>query len=129
MKSPVTFFIGLFVLVLCAVQFALSLDPVRIIGVAVGAFFLIFGWFIGWTRSRTFTLVLGHAAVAIGCLVVAYAIYQLPSVRTAPNLLNVLDLPLFWGLLTMFGGYCMITHGYCNCCIRQNESKDKKMAG
>ena len=128
MKSPVTFFVGLFVLILCTVQFVLSWSPVRIIGIAVGIFFVIFGWLVGWTRSRTFTLILGHAAVAIGCLVSAYAVYQLPAIKEASGLLKALDLPLFWGLFTISGGYCMITHGYCNCCIRRNETKREEKA-
>jgi len=125
MKAPVTFFIGVAVLVLGTIQFVLSYDPIRIISIAIGLFFMVFGSVVGWTRSKRFTLLLGHAAIVIGCLVTAWAIYQLPFLKTAPSLLEVFDLPLFWGLFTTGGGYCMITHASCACCIRQHEERNR----
>ena len=123
MKAPITFAIGVAVLLLCAVQFALDHSLVRLVGVAVGGFFVVFGGWVGWTRYRGFTLVLGHIAVTLGCLVTAYAVYQIPGIRVAPSLVEVLDLPLFWGLFTLLGGVCIINHGTCACCIRQHEHR------
>jgi hypothetical protein len=123
MRAPITFAIGLAVALLGTVQMALAPSPIRGITIAVGVFFLFFGWFIGWTRYRGFTITLGHLAVTAGCLVTAYALYQLPGMRTTPTLVEVLDLPLFWGLFTLCGGICMIQHGTCACCIRRHERK------
>lgn len=128
MKAPITFSIGLAVATLSAVQFILVPDPVRLIGLSVGIFFLSFGWLVGWTRHRGFTLILGHVAVTLGCLVGAWACYQLPFLTKAPSLLEVLDLPLFWGMFTLLGGVCMINHGTCACCIRQHERRNLKNA-
>jgi len=125
MKAPKTFLIGLGVTVLSVVQLLLTGAPIRWVGIAVGVFFLVFGWKIGWTRSKGFTVFLGHLAIVAGCLVTAYAVYQIPFLKTGPSLVEVLDLPLFWGLFTVFGGYCMITHGHCSCCIRQHQSNNK----
>lgn len=125
MKARITFWIGLGVAMLSAVQFVLVPDPVRLIGLTVGIFFLFFGWKIGWTRHRGLTLVLGHVAVTLGCLVAAWAVYQLPALTRAPTLVEVLDLPLFWGLFTLMGGVCMINHGTCACCIRQHENRTR----
>lgn len=125
MKAPITFGIGLFVAVLGLVQFALDQSPFRLFTAAVGGFFLVLGWFIGWTRHRGFTIALGHLAVTIGCLVIAYGLYQLPFLVQAPTLTDVLDLPLFWGLFTLMGGFCMIQHGSCACCIRNHEARNR----
>jgi len=126
MKAKITFFIGLAVAVLGAVQFAFSLDPVRLVSVAVGLFFLVFGWKIGWTAHRRFTILLGHLGLTIGCLVTAYSLYQMPFLPKAPTLVEVLDLPLFWGLFTVCGGYCMITHGHCSCAIQMHDKANGK---
>jgi hypothetical protein len=126
MKAVKTFLIGLIVTLLSLVQFALSFSPVRLIGVAVGVFFIIYGWKIGWTHYRNFTVIIGHIAVVAGCLVVAYAVYQLPSLKTAPTILQVMDMPLFWGLFTLWGGNCMITHGYCDCAMNMHRRNNEK---
>jgi hypothetical protein len=121
MKAIKTFYIGLAVALLSSIQFAVSLDPIRLVGIFVGLFFVFFGWKIGWTRNRKLTALLGHIAVTIGCLVCAYSVYQIPFIKEQPTLIKVLDMPLFWGFFTVFGGYCMITHGYCSCTIKMHE--------
>ncbi len=124
MKAAKTFYIGLTVALLCTVQLILSHSLFRLVGVAIGIFLVFFGWKIGWTRNRKFTMLLGHLAVAIGCLVSAYAVYQIPFLKAPPTIVQVIDLPLFWGLFTIFGGYCMITHGYCSCSIKMHEDSN-----
>jgi hypothetical protein len=123
MRAPITFAIGLAVALLGTGQFLFDHSPIRLLTVVLGLFFLVFGWLVGWTRFRGFTILLGHLAITAGCLVTAYAIYQIPGMKTAPTLLEVLDLPLFWGLFTLFGGVCMIQHGSCACCIRRHDRK------
>lgn len=120
MRAKTTFYIGLFVAILGLVQFASSLSPMRLITVFVGVFFVVWGWKIGWTRYPVVTTWLGHVAIVVGCLVSAYGAYQIPFLNAPPTVVDVLDLPLFWGLFTIFGGWCMITHGYCGCCIRRS---------
>jgi hypothetical protein len=121
MKAFKTFCIGVFVTLLCAVQFALDRSPSRFVGIAIGLFFVVFGWKIGWTANRRFTALIGHLAMTAGCLVTAYGAYQIPFLAAAPTLLGTLDLPLFWGLFTIAGGYCMVTHSYCSCAIRMHD--------
>jgi hypothetical protein len=121
MKSVITFCIGLAVTILCTVQYFMSFAPIRLIGVAVGLFFIIFGWKIGWTRNRKFTALLGHITLIAGCLVCAFAAYQIPFLTKPPTLLEVFDMPLFWGIFTIFGGQCMITHSHCSCTIRMYD--------
>ncbi|HRY98522.1 MAG TPA: hypothetical protein P5550_05625 [Bacteroidales bacterium] len=123
MRAPITFSIGLVVALLSLLQLITTEDPMRLIGLGVGILFIVWGWKVGWTRRRGLSLVLGHIALALGCLVTAYAIYQIPSLPMAPTLLEVLDLPLFWGLFTLWGGQCMITHGFCRCAIRSHEER------
>jgi hypothetical protein len=129
MKAIKTFCIGLGVALLSSVQFIISLAPHRLIGVAIGVFFIIFGWKIGWTRHRRFTVLLGHLAMTAGCLVSAWAVCQIPFLTSPPTLLETLDQPLFWGLFTIFGGYCMITHGHCSCAIKMHEKANCPIGG
>ncbi len=128
MRAIRTFFIGVAVFLLSVVQLILTGNPARIIGIAIGLFFAVFGWKIGWTRHRNFTAILGHFAFVAGCLVTAYSLYQLPFLPAPPTILQTLDLPLFWGLFTVGGGFCMITHGYCGCAIKMHERNQKKDA-
>lgn len=126
MKARITFTIGVVVTLLGCVQFLLDQQPIRLVTVGVGLFFVCWGWFIGWTHHRGLTLTLGHLAVTLGCLVTAFGLYQIPFQSKAPGFLEVLDLPLFWGLFTLMGGICMIQHGSCACCIRSHEARTKK---
>jgi hypothetical protein len=121
MKARITFYIGLFVILLNTIQLFVSFDAVRFVGIAVGLFFVFWGLRIGWTQNRNLTIIVGHIALTIGCLVTAYAIYQIPFLESAPTYLEVLDFPLFWGFFIIWGGHCMITHGYCSCAIKMNQ--------
>lgn len=125
MKATRTFYIGLIVALISFVQYLSTFESNRIIGIAVGLFFIVWGWKIGWTRYRNFTVLVGHIAVVTGCIVVAYAIYQIPFLKIPPTFLQVLDTPLFWGLFTIWGGNCMITHGYCSCMITMHQKNNK----
>lgn len=121
MKARITFFIGVIVTALSLIQLIISYDPIRIVGIAVGLFFMFWGFAYGWTRNRNVTVVVGHLAIVMGILVTSYAIYQIPYMVKAPALWEILDLPLFWGLFTIWGGNCMITHSYCACTIKMHE--------
>jgi hypothetical protein len=125
MKAFKTFCIGVFVTILSVAQLALAYSPSRFVGIGIGLFFVVFGWKIGWTANRGFTALIGHLAMTAGCLVTAYGAYQIPFLKTAPTLLMTLDLPIFWGLFTIAGGYCMITHSYCSCAIRMHEDRNR----
>jgi len=125
MKASITFYIGLIVMLLSIVQFIISFDAIRFVGIVVGAFFVFWGLKFGWTRHRNLTIIVGHIAVTAGCLATAYALYQIPFLNNAPALLDTLDLPLFWGLFTIWGGQCMITHGYCSCSIKMHNANNK----
>lgn len=126
MKARITFYIGAIVTLLNIVQIVLSYEPVRFIGIAIGLFFILWGLKVGWTQYRNISIIVGHIAITIGSIVTAYAIYQIPFLKTAPSYLDVLDLPLFWGIFAIWGGNCMITHGYCSCAIKMHEKNNKK---
>jgi hypothetical protein len=121
MKAKITFYIGLVVALLNIVQLIFAYEPVRWIGLGVGLFFVFWGLRIGWTKHKNLTLIVGHVALTTGTFVTAYAIYRVPFLEATPSLAEVLDLPLFWGMFVMWGGYCMITHGYCSCAIKTHE--------
>lgn len=127
MKAAKTVYIGLLVLLLSIIQLILESNPIRFIGIGIGIFFIIFGWKIGWTRNRNFTVFLGYLALVLGCLVTTYAIYQIPFITKAPAFIEVFDMPLFWGIFTIFGGYCMITHSYCTCAIKMHNDNQLKL--
>jgi hypothetical protein len=121
MKARITFYIGVFVALLNTVQFLTTFAAIRLIGIGVGLFFIFWGLKVGWTQNRNLTVIVGHLAITIGSLVTAYAIYQIPFLQNAPSFIEVLDLPLFWGIFTIWGGNCMISHGFCSCAIKMHE--------
>ncbi len=125
LKARITFMIGLLVAMLFTVKMAINPSFTKIPGIAIGIFLLIFGWKIGWTTYKRFTILLGHFAITGGCLATAYAIYNIPFLDKPPLLAEVLDFPLFWGLLSIFGGVCMISHGNCNCTIAAHNKVNK----
>lgn len=121
LKARITFYIGVIVALLNVVQLIVSYDATRFAGIAIGLFFIFWGLKVGWTQNRNLTVIVGHIALTIGCIVTAYAIYQIPFLEMAPTYTEVLDLPLFWGLFIIWGGNCMITHGYCSCAVRMHD--------
>ena len=129
MKSKITFIIGLSVTLLSVVQFIFNPELIRLAGFLTGLFFMTWGWIIGWTAYRNFTVILGHIAVITGCLLTTWGIYQIPFLTKAPGIAEVFDLPIFWGLFTLWGGNCMITHGYCKCAIHMHQKNNPKDKG
>jgi hypothetical protein len=69
--------------------------------------------YLSWSRSRTATLVFGHTTIVIGCFLVTWGIYLLPS--SQPTFAHILGRPLFWGFVSIFGGICANYHGFCAC--------------
>ena len=126
MKARITFYIGIIVAVLSTVQILLNFEPIRFLGIGLGLFLAVIGLKIGWTNYKNFTVILGHIAVTIGSITIAYSIYQIPFINEAPTFIEVLDLPLFWGIFTVWGGNCMIKHAYCNCTIKMHEINTNK---
>jgi hypothetical protein len=120
-KAKKTMMIGLTVTLIAVIQIVFDFSPVRFITLGIGLFFIVFGWKIGWVFNRNFTAAIGHIAVVAGCFVLAFGIYQLPGMTEAPGILEVLDLPIFWGMIALWGGQCMIKHSYCNCVIRMHK--------
>ncbi|MDI6850276.1 MAG: hypothetical protein QME69_10860 [Candidatus Saccharicenans sp.] len=55
--------------------------------------------YVGWTRSRTATLVFGHTSIVIGCFLVTWGIYLLP--HSQPTFAHILGRPLFWGFISI----------------------------
>ncbi len=121
LKARITFYIGVVVALLNVLQLIVSYDAIRFVGIGIGLFFIFWGLKVGWTRNRNLTVIVGHLALTIGCIVTAYAIYQIPFLEMAPSYTEVLDLPLFWGFFIIWGGNCMITHGYCACAARMHD--------
>ncbi|MBC7349294.1 MAG: hypothetical protein H5U05_04905 [Candidatus Aminicenantes bacterium] len=78
---------------------------------------------MSWSRSRTATLVFGHTIIVVGCFLVTWGIYLLPY--TKPTFAQVLGRPLFWGLISIFGGICANYHGFCACVRRKSLNIDK----
>jgi hypothetical protein len=124
MKAKIIFYIGVIVAVLNIAQLFLSFEAIHFIGVGIGLFFMFWGIKVGWTQNRNLSIIVGHIVLTIGCLITTYAIYQIPFLKVAPSYIEVLDLPLFWGVFTIWGGNCMIKHGYCACAIKMHEKNN-----
>jgi amino acid transporter len=80
-----------------------------IIPMAIGAALT----YLAFKPGRTATIVFGHALIVVGCILVTLGIYLLP--HSEPTWQNVFMRPLFWGLISIFGGICANYHGFCAC--------------
>jgi len=116
-KQPIGFSIGIFLLLM-------GLAMLILLGKLAGIFPLIVGISLigtGFTKGRKMTIILGHMFILIGCILVTWGVYLIP--HTGASILYVFVRPLFWGLISIFGGICMIYHGFCACVRRSSEKK------
>ena len=72
--------------------------------------------YLGYKPGRIATLVFGHICVTVGCILITWGIYLLPSSQPTPA--YILGRPLFWGMFCTFGGICAIHHGFCRCVMK-----------
>lgn len=107
--SPVAFILGI-ILILLAILTILS----------GGSFFTIIPLLIGGTLiylgirgGRTATIIFGHSCIVVGCMLISWGIYLAPY--TKPTFIHIFTRPLFWGLISLFGGICANYHGFCQC--------------
>jgi len=118
-KSPVTFFLGVFLFLMGLWVVVAHKGFGGIIPLLIGGSLV----YLSWSRSRTATLVFGHTIIVAGCFLVTWGIYLLPYSK--PTLAHVLGRPLFWGLISIFGGICANYHGFCACIRRKSLNIDK----
>ncbi|MGB3341416.1 MAG: hypothetical protein WBB37_08045 [bacterium] len=78
--------------------------------------------YLNWRGGRAGLVVFGHICIVLGCFLVTWGIYLLPY--SQPILLHIVARPLFWGLISIFGGICADYHGFCNCIRQQNKTID-----
>ena len=69
--------------------------------------------YLGFRPGRGAVIIFGHLLVVTGCFLVTWGIYLLPY--SEPTLAHIFGRPLFWGLVSIFGGICAICHGFCRC--------------
>lgn len=108
-KKPVTFFLGLFLILLALFIIIIGKSLKGIIPLSIGVSLI----YIGINPGRKATLIFGHTLVIVGCMLVTWGIYLLPHCK--PILFHIFFRPLFWGLFSIFGGICAIYHGFCKC--------------
>jgi hypothetical protein len=78
--------------------------------------------YMAFTSGRTPLLVFGHLLVVLGCMLVTMGLYTLP--QSGPTFGDIFGRPLFWGLISIFGGICTIYHGFCNCIRSRTRQTD-----
>jgi uncharacterized membrane protein HdeD (DUF308 family) len=66
---------------------------------------------------------LGHLMVILGCYALTWGIYLAPI--SEPTFIGIILKPLFWGLILILSGICVIVHSYC-ACIRGGKCPMKK---
>jgi hypothetical protein len=69
--------------------------------------------YLGVKPGRTALIVFGHACVVAGCVLFTWGIYLLPY--SQPVWQHIIFRPLFWGMISIFGGICANYHGFCRC--------------
>jgi hypothetical protein len=108
-RSWITAILGIILVVLGIVTLIIG-------GGAAGAIPLFIGGslvYLGWRGGRMALLVFGHTTIVIGCAMITWGIYLLPYSK--PSLLHIVGRPLFWGMISLFGGICANYHGFCQC--------------
>ena len=76
--------------------------------------------YLNWRGGRIGLIVFGHVCIVLGCFLVTWGIYLLPYSKPTP--LHIIARPLFWGLISIFGGICANYHGFCNCIRKKNST-------
>ena len=69
--------------------------------------------YLGYRPGRVAVLVFGHTCIVVGSILVTWGIYLLP--HSEPVWQHIIFRPLFWGLISIFGGICANYHGFCQC--------------
>lgn len=69
--------------------------------------------YLGFRPSKGALILFGHVCIVVGAMMVTWGIYLLPYSK--PVLQHVFMRPLFWGLISIFGGICANYHGFCRC--------------
>ncbi len=77
--------------------------------------------YLGWAGTRTATIIFGHVIIVLGCYMVTWGLYLLP--RFEPTMAGIFGGPLFWGLISIFGGICANYHGFCQCVVKAADRK------
>jgi len=113
-KHWISFALGAFLLILGLWTIIAYQSPGSVVPMLIGGSLV----YLSWSRSRTATLVFGHATIVVGCFLVTWGMYLLP--QSLPTLAHVLGRPLFWGLISIFGGICANYHGFCACIRRRS---------
>ena len=115
-QKPITVVLGVVLLLIGVVFVILSRHW-------LGAIPSLFGLslvYLGYRHDRGALIVFGHACIVIGCFLLTWGIYLLP--HSDPTPAHIFGRPLFWGLISIFGGICSMYHGFCRC-FRRNQGE------
>lgn len=73
-----------------------------------------------WNDRRA-TVLMGHLIVIAGAFLFTAGIYLAPFAQQRAmeqgdtSFLDIISMPLFWGIVAIGGGVCAIYHGFCRC--------------
>ena len=101
--------IGIILAVFGIITFVISRSASGAIPMLIGGSLI----YLGWRGGRIALLVFGHTTIVIGCAMITWGIYLLPYSK--PIFSHIVGRPLFWGLISLFGGICANYHGFCQC--------------
>lgn len=108
-RNPVSALIGLVLLAFGVVVMVQHGGMGAVVPTLIGGALL----YLGYRPGRTALIVFGHACIVVGALLVTWGIYLLPY--SEPVWQHIIFRPLFWGLISIFGGICAVYHGFCRC--------------
>jgi hypothetical protein len=114
--------LGIGLLIYSAIHFIQGVAMWAVVKLIIGAGLIV----IPFMKNRYGQIIFGHAAIVAGCMQATAGIIYVPMI--AKNLEansghishgQIFGMPLFWGLISIFGGICAIYHGFCKC-VRHN---------
>uniref|UniRef100_A0A7C4Y630 Uncharacterized protein n=1 Tax=candidate division WOR-3 bacterium TaxID=2052148 RepID=A0A7C4Y630_UNCW3 len=108
-KSVIIFILGIILIIAGVTNFLLNKNTFLLITAIYG----ISITYLGLKKSRTALAIFGHTCIIMGCFLITWGFYLLPFAK--PEIACIFGMPLFWGLLSLFGGICANYHSFCKC--------------
>lgn len=108
-QSWITMILGICLVVMGVITLIFNRNAGALIPLLIGGSLV----YLGWRGGRTALIVFGHTTIVIGCAMITWGIYLMPYAK--PDLSHILSFPLFWGMISLFGGICANYHGFCQC--------------
>jgi hypothetical protein len=117
-RNPVTMILGIALAAMGLYGVFTTGPGAGLIPVFIGAGLI----YLTFRPGRVAMVLFGHILIVVGCILTTMGIYLVP--HSDPTWGDVFARPLFWGLISIFGGICANFHGFCSCVRTFRSAQD-----